>query len=270
VRAARLSQYGAGLTSAPTDVQAFLDGLSNWATARSARVETLAYGDHPDQVIDLRFPVGESLPLALVLHGGFWRPPYTRSSTDALCVALAEAGWATANVEYRRTGPGGWEPMLADVASARRALDGFSPVIAIGHSAGGHLALWLAAEGAVDAAAALGGACDLRRAAAERLGDGAAQELLGGEPDAVPAAYAAADPAARLPLGVPQLLVHGVADDRVPIEHARAYAAQATAAGDHCALLELSCDHFAPIDPRAAAWPAVLAALEDCARKAVG
>jgi acetyl esterase/lipase len=65
------------------------------------------------------------------------------------------------------------------------------------------------------------------------------------------------DPARRLPLGVPQILVHGIEDDRVPIEHARAYAARATAAGDDCRLLELHADHFDVIDPRSAAWPAV-------------
>lgn len=245
------------------ELPAFFDELERWAAGHPLPVETVAYGAHPDQVIDVRRPAATSAPrLALVLHGGFWRTSYTRRNTTALAVALAEAGWASANVEYRRLGPGGWRPMLDDVLEACRALDALDRAVAIGHSAGGHLALWLAAEGAVDAAVGLGAVCDLAAAAAAGLGADAAQELLGGEPDDVPDAYHAADPAARLPLGAPQVLVHGGDDDRVPLAHARDYAKRARAAGDDCRLVVLEGGHFEPIDPRSAAWPHVLDGLE--------
>jgi pimeloyl-ACP methyl ester carboxylesterase len=90
------------------------------------------------------------------------------------------------------------------------------------------------------------------------LGQHAVQEFLGGEPSQVPAAYEHADPARRLPLGVPQLHAHGTADDRVPFEHAERYAERARAAGDDCSMLVLDgVDHFDVIDPRTAAWQAI-------------
>jgi acetyl esterase/lipase len=251
------------------ELPAFFAALEAWAETRPLPVETVAYGPGRDQVVDLRLPaVPEVHPLVLVLHGGFWRSGFTRRNTTALATAVAEAGWASANVEYRRCGPGGWRPMLDDVREARRALGSFDRCVALGHSAGAHLALWLAAEGAVDGAVGLGGVCDLVAAAAAGLGADAAQELLGGEPRDMPAAYGVADPAARLPLRVPQVLVHGVDDDRVPIGHARAYAERAREAGDECRVAEVDGGHFEPIDPRSLVWPSVLAALDEVAASA--
>ena len=247
----------------PEELDRFFDELAEWASGRAVPPATmLPYGDHPDQVVDLR-GAGEpdGRPVVLVLHGGFWRAPYTRRNTTALSVALAEAGWTTANVEYRRLGPGAYGPMLEDVRSARGRVAGFESAVAIGHSAGGHLALWLAAEGAVDAAVALGGVCDLVDAAAAGLGADAVAELLGGSPEEVPNAYGVADPAARLPLGRRQVLVHGTGDDRVPIDHARRYAERAAAAGDDCRLVEVDADHFMPLDPRSSVWPALVEAV---------
>lgn len=245
------------------ELPAFFDELERWAAARDAGAEIVEYGHHEDQAIELRRSATDGVqPLAIVLHGGFWRAGFTRRNTAALAVALTEAGWSSANVEYRRLGPGAYRPMLDDVATARRRLEGFGPVVALGHSAGGHLALWLGAEGLVDACVALGGVCDLAQAAEAELGARAVQEFLGGSPLEAPDAYLAADPGARLPLGVPQVLVHGTEDDRVPISHARAYAARARSAGDDCRVVELDAGHFEPIDPRSAIWPEVLGAIE--------
>jgi acetyl esterase/lipase len=240
---------------APGQLDAFFDELTAWCDDAGVPFETLRYGDHPDQELDLRLPADGARGVVLVLHGGFWRAPFTRRNTGALAAALTQAGWATANVEYRRLGPGAHRPMLDDVAAAARRVAelGLGPAVAMGHSAGGHLALWLAAQGGASAAVPLGGVCDLTAAAEAGLGADAVREFLG---DA-DSAYDEVDPARRLPLGVPQILVHGIDDDRVPIEHARAYAARATAAGDDCRLLELHADHFDVIDPRSAAWPAV-------------
>lgn len=251
------------------ELPAFFDELETWARQRDGAAELLAYGEHENQVIDLRRPSTAERGLALVLHGGFWRAGFTRRNTTALAVALVEAGWASANVEYRRLGPGAYRPMLDDVVAARRRLDGHGPVVAVGHSAGGHLALWLGAEREVDACVALGGVCDLDAAARAGLGGAAVDELLGGAPEEAPDAYLAADPAARLPLGVPQVVVHGVEDDRVPLAHAHAYARRARDAGDDCRVVEVDAGHFEPIDPRSPAWPHVVAALEQ-ARAAVG
>lgn len=254
----------------PDELTRFFDDLDGWARARSVRTVTLAYGNHQDQVLDLRGPgAPDEQPLVIVLHGGFWRAPFTRRNTAALSVALSEAGYTTANVEYRRLGPGAYGPILDDVRSARERLVAFDTAVAIGHSAGGHLALWLAAEGAVDAAVTLGGVCDLAAAAAAGLGGNAVAELLGGSPDEVPDAYAKVDPAARLPLQRRQVLVHGTEDDRVPFEHARRYAERAKAAGDDCRLVEVEADHFAPIDPRSAVWPTLVDVLSSLRRVVV-
>lgn len=248
----------------------FFDDLDAWASTRGSGAETISYGLHEDQVVDVRRPPGEPRGTVLVIHGGFWRPGFTRRNTAALATAFTEAGWTTANVEYRRLGPGSYRATLDDLRTAGLVLDRGRTVIAAGHSAGGQLALWLAAEQSVDAAVALGGICDLAAAAEACLGDGAVHEFLGGPPTDVPDAYREADPARRLPLRIPQVLVHGVLDDRVPIEHARAYAARARAMGDDCRLVEIDADHFDPIDPRTAAWHATLGAVEDVAQSAQG
>jgi acetyl esterase/lipase len=247
-------------TRTPEQLPEFFAELSAWAEAAGAQCETRSYGEHPDQVLDLREPGGPGPhPVAIVLHGGFWRAGFARENTTALAVALTAAGWTTANVEYRRLGPGRYRELLDDVAAAARGLEAS---LAIGHSAGGHLALWLAARGGAAAAVALGGVCDLGAAARAHLGGDAVQELLGGGPEDAPAAFAEADPARLLPLGAKQLLVHGLHDDRVPIEHARDYAELARAAGDDCRVLELEdADHFDVVDPRYAGFTRILDAL---------
>jgi acetyl esterase/lipase len=218
------------------------------------------YGAHPEQWAELRLPDGrEPSGIAVLLHGGFWRARYTLELMRAMATDLTRRGWATWNLEYRRVDAGGGVPeTLDDVAAAVRALPvAGSSVVAIGHSAGGQLALWLAGTGLVTAAVSLGGVCDLREG--ERLGIGAgAVAAFVGDAD-----LALADPAQRLPTGVPQLIVHGDLDDDVPVELSWRYAAAARAAGDRCELLELpSVGHFEPIDPRTEAWSQVVAALD--------
>lgn len=253
----------------------FFAELDAWATERAVAAQRIAYGDHGDQFFDLREHSSAGAvdrdAVVVVLHGGFWRPEYDYTATIAVATALVHAGWTTANVEYRRFGQGAYEPLLEDVRTAATALRGKAQtLIAIGHSAGGHLALWLAAQGAVDGAVGLGSICDLTAAARAGFGSGAVDDLLGGGPDFVPAAYAAADPARLLPFGVPQGLVHGRNDDRVPFEHARTYAALAREAGDTCALYPFDGGHFEVIDPRAAVWHTILAALDDVSSAALG
>jgi dipeptidyl aminopeptidase/acylaminoacyl peptidase len=98
------------------------------------------------------------------------------------------------------------------------------------------------------------GVLDLTVAAAQRLGNGAVLDLLGGGPGEVPERYAAADPVRLLPTGAAVLCVHGAGDDVVPVEQSERYAAAATAAGDRVELRVLPGDHMAMIDPASPAW----------------
>jgi acetyl esterase/lipase len=250
----------------------------------------IAYGSHPDQCGNLHLPGAPGdgpWPVVVLVHGGFWKWGWDRTLMTPLAHDLARRGLAAWNVEYRRVGQegGGWPGTLEDAAAAAYALAGLdeldgSRVVTLGHSAGGHLALWLAARHRLPAGApgadpvvrpcgavAQAGVADLVRGAAERLGDGACQGLLGGEPGALPERYAAASPAALVPLGVPQLLVHGGLDDVVPPGQSTSYAAAARAAGDVVQLLELpDADHFDVIDAAGPAWAAVVDWLEGLVR----
>lgn len=253
------------------------DILSAPAPPADARI---AYGDGPQQFGGLRLPTGEAggdarpRPVVMAIHGGFWRAAFNLDYMGHLCAALREAGIATWNVEYRRVGEagGGWPGTFRDLAQAADHLRALAPrynidlgrVVTLGHSAGGHLALWLAARPRIPAddplydpapltpraAVALAGVVDLREAWRLDLGDGAVRELMGGAPDEYPARYGAASPAALLPLGVPQGLVHGTADDRVPYALGRDYQARAVAHGDDARLITLEgADHFTLVDP---------------------
>jgi acetyl esterase/lipase len=243
---------------AAPDLRVFLDELADWAAARGDAPTVHRYGDGPDHEGDLLLPTGGGLHrLAVLLHGGFWRAHFKREIMAALAVDLAARGWATWNVEYRRVGAGGGVPQTID--DVRAALDavphGFERVAVIGHSAGGQLALCVAGVPRVAAIVSLAGVCDLETGARERIGEGAVLEFVAGTPEEVPVAYAIADPMALLPADADVLLVHGDADDRVPVQQSRDYLRAAQAAGGRCELLELAgVDHFALIDPRSRAW----------------
>lgn len=212
------------------------------------------YGSDPSHVAELFEPNGDARGTAVVLHGGFWRDGYDRHLMDALCADLAARGWAAWNVEYRRLGSGGgWPASGDDVAAAIDTLVG-PGAVAIGHSAGGHLALWAAASGLVRGAVAQAGVSDLREAHRLGLSKGVVRELLGDAPD-----YSHASPAERLPLGVPQLLVHGEDDAIVPISMSREYERAARAAGDDVELVALpGVGHFEHLDPASDAWAAAV------------
>lgn len=245
---------------------------------------TVAYGDDPLQIADLHLPAPEAATGAPVVfvHGGFWMPAFDRVHARPLVAGLVAAGHPVANVEYRRTGQpgGGWPGTCDDVADAIRSVPTLlatamaergddvarmSRPILMGHSAGGHLALWAAHEcgpDTVDGVVALAPVADLARAYALALGGGAVVQWLGGSPTEVPDHYAAADPAANLPIGVPIVVIAGELDAQVPYEIGRAFVEAARAAGDDARFIGLAnTDHFALIDPESAAWPAVLQAV---------
>ncbi|MEV2237837.1 alpha/beta hydrolase [Micromonospora sp. NPDC049891] len=240
---------------------------------------TVAYGEHPDQIADLRRPAGSGppRPLVVVVHGGFWRAEYDRRHTGPLASALAALGYPVAQLEYRRTGQpgGGWPGTLTDVLAGVSALPGLAeaalpghvtsgPPVLVGHSAGGHLALYAAAHapGAVAGVLALAPVADLAEAYRLDLDAGAVAALLGGGPADVPERYATADPRSLVPLRPRTVVIHGTLDQQVPIDISRNYVAAARAAGTDIRLIELpECEHFGLIAPGSSAWPEVTSAL---------
>lgn len=250
----------------------------------SAPAAVLSYGPHPDQVADLHLPDGAegALPLVLLFHGGVWREPHDRVHLRPFAAALAATGAAVASVEYRRVdGAGGWPATFDDAAAACDLLpdlvDGSGvgvsvdrdAVALVGHSAGGHLALWSALRHLVEPTAPGHRASALPVAGVAALGAVVAltefwrgspdrptvERLMGGAPAAVVERYAAADPALLGPAACPVVLVHGSDDEAVPVQTARDYAAGRAGVR----LLELpGTGHFDVIDPASAAWPAVV------------
>lgn len=248
-----------------------------------------AYGDHPQQSVDLYLPKGPGPhPLVLAFHGGFWREKYDLLHLGHLCAALAADGCEVHSVEYRRLGHegGGFQGTLDDVSAAAAWLDsslapedGQRPLVALGHSAGGQLALWLSRKhrrprdpehplqnplfaGVV----ALAPVSDLVEAARLGLGEGVVLDFMGGGPEDRAAQYAQASPRALLPLGVRQIVIHGTDDDTVPYSLSQAYVLDARQEGDDATLETLKgMGHFEPIDPRSAAFPVVLGAVRKLA-----
>jgi len=238
------------------------------------------YGPEPSQTMEW---TGTSHArqriLVVAIHGGFWRAAYGLDHLRPFCAALAARGFAVASLEYRRLGEpgGGWPGTLDDVQLAclslasgveAHALD-VSGALLVGHSAGGHLALWAAARvrpaGTLPWVGVVGLAAvsDLLEASRLDLSRGVVHEFLGGKPEKVPARYQEASPAAFLPLGVPTTLVHGTNDEDVPYAMSQAYVKRAQAAGDRARLVTLEGGgHFDVIAPTSAFWPQVTRAIE--------
>jgi acetyl esterase/lipase len=231
------------------------------------------YGTHPRQIADLHKPLSPGPhPVAVLLHGGYWQPPYTKLIMRPLCLDLVRHGFAAWNVEYRRLGKdgGGWPMTFDDVAAAIDHLEQLADpnldlqrVTLIGHSAGGQLALWAAArlqlpDGAPGARPTVSANAVLAMAAVTdlvRAGD-PARHLLGGTPDEVPERYAQADPIRGIPLHVPVGLVHAHGDETVSVKRSREYADAALGAGADVTLVETAGGHRDPIDPASPAWRA--------------
>jgi acetyl esterase/lipase len=249
----------------------------------------VAYGEAPQQHAELRLPgrAGPH-PVVILIHGGCWETPWALDQLRSLAAALNAEGYATWSLEYRRLGDpgGGWPGTLSDVArgadhlrsvAAEHRLD-LARVVAVGHSAGGHLALWLAARHRLEKGGALwsrepialrgvvslAGITDLRAAAAGRVCGDAVQRLLEGAPAERSDRVAQSSPIELLPLGVRQRLVCGALDSLVPNDLSRTYAAAAAKAGDAVELEVVEgVGHFELVDPTSTSWPAVLGAVRE-------
>lgn len=249
----------------------------------------LRYGGHPSEFGDLRLPDGPGPhPVVINLHGGYWRSTYGLETQAHMAHALSLHGFATWNLEYRRLGEGGGYPgtfesvargtdFLVDLAaSGAHPLDA-RRIVTLGFSAGGHLSLWLAARHRLSGASALhhlrwapgrpllrgavglAAPADLERASAMGVSDRVVDAFMGGTPAEVPDRYAAASPAALLPLGIPQRLFHGTRDDSVPYALSVGYHARAVERGDPVELdLCEGAGHFELLDPDSAVFPAIL------------
>ena len=235
-----------------------------------------AYGTTPEQFGELRLPSGTGPhPVVVLIHGGCWRAEYDITHIAPLATALAGDGWAVWAIEYRRVGSpgGGWPGTFQDVGAAidhlrvlarSYPLD-LSRLVFAGHSAGGHLALWSAARGALPkdspiasanpllprGVVALAGITDLTTYASPNGCGSAVVPLMGGEANAMRDRYSQASPVTTVPT-VPLQLIIGTNDTIVPRSQAEALQ---RVVGPRATLRVVEGGgHFDVIAPDGAAW----------------
>jgi acetyl esterase/lipase len=262
------------------------------ARPRETATERVRYGDAPSQFADLWMPSASgSHPVVVLIHGGCWRADLPGLEMMTYAAAdLRRRGVAVWNIEYRRLGEagGGYPGTFVDVANAvdwlrklasDKKLD-LRNVVAVGHSAGGHLALWAAARRRlpkssslargnpllIKAVVSLAGIADLSAYRAEgplACGGPRVIDLLDGTASRGPwDVFKDTSPAEMLPIGVPQAIISGALDPIVPAAFGRAYAAKASAAGDPVQEITLSdAGHFELIDPESHAFETVRSAI---------
>jgi len=245
----------------------------------------IPYDDGPLQFGDLRVPPGSGPhPVAVFIHGGCWRARYDITHSSKLTAALARNGIATWSLEYRRVGDvgGGWPGTFQDIGRgadhlrsiAREHHLDLDRVIVIGHSAGGHLALWLTARSRLPAEAPVGSAAplpvrgvlalapapDLEFLHEKKVCGHIIDKLMGGSPEQFPDRYRWGDPVQLAPDGVRQVLIIGKYDDMWAPSGLRYFRA-AKARGDDIRMIDASeSGHFEMIDPDSTTWPLVLEA----------
>ncbi len=278
-----LSLAGAGMMMA-SDItpMSASDAMALPQTQADAR---LKYAEHELAFGDLRLPEGDGPhPVAIIVHGGCWLAEYGLGHISSLAAAITADGVATWSIEYRRIGDegGGWPNTFVDVGAAAdhlRILAGRYPldlsrVAVVGHSSGGHLALWLAARHTLEAddflrgsdplpiigVLSLAGVPDLAAYSAPKGCGASVPALLGGNPNDHPDRLRRTSPIERLPLGVPQILISGDLDTIVPARHATNYAAAGQGDLITTTVLE-GAGHFELISPSSTAWPEVNEAL---------
>ncbi|RLV48111.1 alpha/beta hydrolase [Nocardioides mangrovicus] len=265
MRSSRRSLLAAGLVG----WGAAACGTSDPAPSRAAGARRVRYASGAHRFGELHLPQGTARGTVVTIHGGYWSSQYTLSLMTPIARTLQRAGWAVWNLEYRGLGDGGgWPHTFEDVAAGVdhvRALDvPHDDVRVLGHSAGGHLAVWAAARTDATPGGAprvrparvvsLAGVLDLTHGYAEQLGGGAVEQLMGGSPTAVPRRYRLGDPALLVPAGCPVACVRGRDDTTVPRDQSTRYVALDRAAGGTASFTEVGGDHFTIIDPTASLW----------------
>jgi acetyl esterase/lipase len=226
----------------------------------------IRYGEEPSQFFDVFLPKTKRVPgAAMMIHGGFWRAKYDLLHTSHLCAALAEAGIAVANLEYRRVGEtgGGWPGSYEDVLAGfdRVAREFWTTPVVLGHSAGGHLALRMAVDRSPAGVVALAPVADLEMAYRLNLSNGATAEFVGGTPQSQPEQFEAADPM-RHSSNVRRALLHGTNDDDVPISLSESFVRTREADPGEVRLVRIgAANHFDLIDPQSEAWEIVVSSV---------
>jgi len=253
-------------------VVGYRDAIRHLVARTAWPLETITYGPDADNVGDLRIPGGDGPhPVAVLIHGGFWRDTMARDLLDLAAVDLTRRGWATWNIEFVRVGSGGgWRATTEDVALAVSALGDFAEgheldldrIVLVGHGSGGHLALQAAVgirELPIAAVAALAPIGDLQAAHDADVGSGAVEAFIRRAPDQSPERHAAASPIKNLPIGVPLLVIHGDEDEQIPVANSRSFAGRAADEGDTVVYHELEgVGHDALINPASPAWEKVV------------
>lgn len=254
---------------------------------------TIPYGNSPFQFGQLRLPeVKGPYPVVVVIHGGCWLAEYDLQHISPLAAEITKLGYATWSLEYRRLGNpgGGWPGTFEDIAdgldllqtlAAKHDLD-LQRVVTLGHSAGGHLALWAAARRQLSAnsrlyrddpvpilgVVSLAGAGDLARPEFQDVCGQAVQKLMGGSSIEVPDRYAQGSPLDMLPLGVTQILIQGGKDPIISLASGQDYLAMARKKGDACTLVVLpDAGHYELVIPSSFAWPKAREAIQSLLKR---
>ncbi|PAD67087.1 alpha/beta hydrolase [Bacillus sp. 7586-K] len=250
----------------------------------------ISYGEHPSQFGELRKPKSSILcPVVVLIHGGFWQSKYHLEENHPIADDLTRRGYATWNIEYRRVGEsgGGWSGTFNDVIAAINHLSNLkesylldlSNVVIVGHSAGGHLALWLAARNEtvqseshfieldipIKKVISLAGVTDLkkmRKIHEEKGIKSPVDSFIGGTPQMVAERYENASPMELLPKKVEQILIHGELDRHVPVQQSKDYYNKLKEQEGNVSLVVLpDVEHFKIIDPTSIAWNSVISSI---------